>query len=131
MKYLLDTHVWLWALFAPERLGTCSSRLLNDGGTDIFLSSVSSWEVVIKWRRGKLALPCEPETLLSRSLDEAKLKPLPVTHEHTLVTAQLPDAHADPFDRLLVAQALAESLTLITSDPILRQYPCTVHWAAD
>jgi PIN domain nuclease of toxin-antitoxin system len=85
----------------------------------------------IKWRLGKLELPRHPLEMVQDSLTTNALTPLPVKFEHACLVADLADHHQDPFDRLLVAQAIVEGLELITSDAILRLYPIRVHWASD
>ena len=131
MSYLLDTHVFLWARVEGTQIGPRTRDILTDPNHRIYLSAVVSWEISIKWRLGKLKLPGRPGDLVRRSLEENSLLSLPVTHDHSLQVGDLPDHHHDPFDRLLVAQAVVEHLILITADPQLKPYPSRIHWAFD
>ncbi|MCE7869594.1 type II toxin-antitoxin system VapC family toxin [bacterium CPR1] len=131
MSYLLDTHAWLWARSNSSQLGPKTRVLLGSPRARIFLSAVAAWEIAIKWRLGKLELPRHPLEMVQDSLTANALTPLPVKFEHACLVADLADHHQDPFDRLLVAQAIVEGLELITSDAILSLYPIRVHWASD
>lgn len=95
---------------------------LRDSQNQLFLSAASAWEVAIKVRIGKLKLPGDPALYLPRRARESAILSLPITEEHALAVAQLPMEHTDPFDRLLVAQAQLESLTIMTSDSIFENY---------
>lgn len=122
MKVLLDTQVWLWMLAAPERLSTRSRALVASTTTELVLSAVSTWEIAIKHSLGKLSLPEPPADYVARLMTSTGVLPLPIYHRHTLHVATLPAHHADPFDRLLVAQAQLEDLPVLTADAMLRQY---------
>jgi len=97
----------------------------------VHLSAVTTWEVTIKWRLGKLGLPARPADLVRESLVTHRLESLAVTHEHAWRVGDLPNHHTDPFDRMLIAQALTENLELITADAAVRAYPVPVMWALD
>lgn len=129
--FLLDTHVWLWARANSPQLGPLTRALLAAEANKIFLSSVTTWEITIKWRLGKLALPDRPAVIVLDSLNNNRLLPLAVSHEHSWRVGDLPDLHNDPFDRLLIAQALTEKLDLITADAQIRHYPVNVRWALE
>jgi PIN domain nuclease of toxin-antitoxin system len=129
MKYLLDTGVWLWSLWDPDRLSRRSRAVLADFGHEIFLSAVTSWEVAIKSRAGKLHLPEAPGTYVPRRMADQGLRPLPVSHRHALAVFGLPDHHQDPFDRLLIAQSNLEDMILITADRLIEKYPVQILWA--
>lgn len=122
MRILLDTHVWLWAITAPERIGRESRDLLEDRNSELLLSAASSWEMAIKYRLGKLPLPCPPEEFVPSRLARDGIVPLPIEHTHALRVATLPLHHRDPFDRLLVAQAQLEGLVIFTADEAVAQY---------
>ena len=115
--YLLDTHVLLWWLNGDERLSPERERILS--AHRCLVSSASIWEVAIKHRLGKLPLP--PEVLIHIARD-AGFESLPITSEHAAATSALPPHHQDPFDRLLLAQARLEQLSLITADAHLLRY---------
>jgi PIN domain nuclease of toxin-antitoxin system len=118
VRLLLDTHVFLWWLADDGRLGSAERDAIRDPGNDVCLSAASVWEIVIKQALGRLRTP-EPASAAAQRLG---LQPLPITFEHAEATAALPPLHNDPFDRLLMAQARVESLTLVTQDPAIRAY---------
>lgn len=128
MKYLLDTGVWLWSLLEPERISRQGRAVLADLRHEVFLSAVTSWEVAIKSRAGKLKLPEAPGTFVPRRMADQGLRPLPVSHQHALAVFGLPDHHRDPFDRLLIAQANLEDMILITADRMVAKYPVQTLW---
>jgi PIN domain nuclease of toxin-antitoxin system len=119
MRFLLDTHVLLWALAAPEELGPVAQDLLTDPENEVFVSPVSIWEIEIKRATGLLEAP--PNLLAD--IAEVGFTPLPMTFNHAHTAARLPRHHGDPFDRLLIGQAIEESLTLITVDGAFPNYP--------
>ena len=122
MQLLLDTHLLVWAMGEPERLDPALVHLLeNPMNTPVF-SVASLWELVIKRGLDRPDFRLEPP-LLRQALLEAGWRELPVEAHHVLVVGQLPALHRDPFDRLLLAQAQADGLLLITADQQLAQYP--------
>ncbi len=129
MKYLLDTNVWLWSLWEPQRIARTTREKIADLSNMVFLSAVTSWEIAIKTATGKLRLPEPPISYVPRRMAEQGLRPLPVSHPHALAVFALPLHHRDPFDRLLVAQAKLENLVLVTADRILEKYPVQTLWA--
>lgn len=126
MRLLLDTQCWLWMRAAPQRLSGRTRRLLADPANELVLSAASVWELAIKNALGKVRLP-EPfgEFVVSRLAEDA-IVPLPVQHTHAMRVAELPAHHRDPFDRLLVAQAQVEALSLLTTDRQLAEYDVAV-----
>ena len=122
MRILLDTHVWLWLIGAPDRLGKAGRELFTDPGNVLHFSAASAWEIAIKYALGKLPLPEPPDVFIPSRLVRDGITPLPIQLEHSLRVATLPPHHRDPFDRLLVAQAQLESLTLCTADRQLAPY---------
>ena len=120
MKVLLDTHVLLWAATTPERLG--SDLAVLEAADSRVLSAVCTWELAIKQRLGKLTVGSDVRTWTRRVTGELVLDHLPVTAEHAAAVEHLPDVHRDPFDRLLVAQAVAEGAVLLTADDRLTAY---------
>ena len=121
-RFLLDTHVWLWSITTPAKLGRKGLRLLEDEGNELFLSAASSWEIAIKYRLGRIPLPEPPHIFIPPRLLRDGIKPLPVEHQHACLVSTLPDHHRDPFDRLIIVQAQNERLVLITADKKLRDY---------
>jgi PIN domain nuclease of toxin-antitoxin system len=119
LRLLLDTHVFLWWCADDARLGEVERQAIRDGANEVSLSAASVWEMAVKQALGRLQIP-EPASAVVTRLGIARL---PVTFEHAEATAALPPLHRDPFDRLLVAQARIEGLTLVTRDPLVRSYP--------
>ena len=122
MRLLLDTHTWLWWHAGDERLGPLASALIADPDNDVVLSAVVPWEVVIKRAVGRLELKAPPDALVSASFTRNGMTPLSVELSHALRVAELPLHHADPFDRLLVAQAQVENLSVVTADATFGRY---------
>ncbi|QQX92779.1 type II toxin-antitoxin system VapC family toxin (plasmid) [Gluconobacter sphaericus] len=122
MKLLLDTHLLLWAAGEPDRLSVRARSLMEDQNNVLVFSAASLWEVTIKAGLGRVDFQIDPH-LLRRGLIENGYEELPVTGQHALAVGQLPDVHRDPFDRILVAQAMVEGLLLLTHDPLVQAYP--------
>lgn len=122
MKLLLDTQLLLWAAGQPERLSTAARRQLNNASNELLFSAASLWEVTIKKSLGRDDFRVEPRLLRRELLDNGYTE-LPVTSEHAVSVDGLPDLHKDPFDRILLAQALTEGITLLTADAQLARYP--------
>ncbi len=118
MNLLLDTHIYLWWLIDSPALSKRAHQMIEDAD-QVYVSVVSIWEAGIKWRAGKLSVA--PEVLVE-GMNQNGLVSLPVNLAHTLKFSQLPDHHRDPFDRMLVAQSMAEPLFLVTSDRALEAY---------
>lgn len=128
MRFLLDTHCWLWLQTTPERLSPEVLSLFEDPANDLFLSAASSWEIAIKYGLGKLSLPEPPSRYVPRRMTASGCRGLAVEHGHALRVAELPPHHRDPFDRVLVAQAQLENLELVTVDPLFLSYDVTVRF---
>ena len=122
MRLLLDTHVWLWLQAEPERLSPRALDAVTDDGNDLILSAASSWEIAIKFALGKIGLPEPPATYVPSRMQRNGVEGLPVEHRHALAVSALPQHHRDPFDRLLVAQASEDDLTIVTADPAFAAY---------
>ncbi len=122
MKYLVDTSVLIHSLIAQSKLNHQATELLADSSSELYLSAVSSWEITIKVGTGKLILPEKPTELVTRAMRIMSLRPLDITHVHALAVDALPNHHHDPFDRMLIAQALAEGMVLLTRDRIFERY---------
>ena len=118
----MDTHVWLWLQVSPAKLSADNLELLQDPGTDFFLSAASAWEIAIKFAIGKLPLPEAPAVYVPSRMSTSGTRALPVSINHALAVADLPPHHNDPFDRLLVAQSQAEKLPIMTADQKLAAY---------
>jgi len=123
VKLLLDTHVWLWMALAPEHLGDDSRSMLADRGNALFLSVASAWEIVVKDARGKLELPMDAPTYLRSRLPRSGAELLNLSLDHLFALSSLPEHHGDPFDRVLVAQAKVEGMSLMSADHHVLAYP--------
>lgn len=128
MRVLLDTHAVLWWDSAEERMPPSVLALLRDAGTEVMVSVASLWEIAIKVAKGSLDLPSSPERYLVDRLRDYRWTALPIDVHHALRAAALPRIHADPFDRLLVAQGQVEDVPLITSDPAITRYDVETIW---
>lgn len=118
MNLLLDTHVLLWWLNDSPELGHVPRQAIAERDNVVFVSAASIWEIVIKKALGKLEIPDSFEEVLERE----PFLHLDITLQHAFMVGRLPDHHRDPFDRLLIAQAMVEELTLVTADPDIRRY---------
>jgi len=122
MRLLLDTHILLWAAGPMHRLSRQTQLLLTDADNDLLFSVISIWEIAIKRARNRNDFQVDPR-LLRRNLLNHGYEELPLTGEHAIAVGGLPPLHKDPFDRILVAQSVVEGITLLTSDPLVAQYP--------
>ena len=122
MRLLLDTHILLWLAGTPERLPAATMNLLSDRRNEIVFSSVNIWEIAIKFALNRADFCTDPRLVFTRAVTEG-LTELHVMSEHGIAAAALPLIHRDPFDRLLVGQAIAEDMLLLTSDRTVAAYP--------
>ena len=123
MKILLDTHVFLWWVSEPEKLPDSMLQHLIDPDIRVFLSVATSWEVQIKIGIGRLELKDQWKNIVQTQVKKNFIEVLNITLEHTWALQGLDPLHKDPFDRLLIAQSLCESLVLVSKDPLIHQYP--------
>ena len=128
MNAILDTHTFLWMVTDDRRLSETARNVIQDGANQLFLSSASVWEIVLKAESGKLRLQGGPTRFLEREIQRNRLSALPIQSAHLLRVPSLPAIHKDPFDRLLIAQAQVEGLPIITADTELTRYPVQVIW---
>ena len=122
MKLLLDTQLLLWAAGQPGRLSTPAAKLIDSPSNELLFSAASIWEVAIKRGLGRSDFQADPR-LLRRGLLDNGYGELPILSDHVIAIESLPPIHKDPFDRLLVAQATVEGITLLTADSVVAQYP--------
>lgn len=127
MRLLLDTHIWLWAVTEPERL-TTTIRNAIETEPELVLSVASLWELAIKHAAGKIRIEGSLETF-RQTVTQMRGTELVIRPEHALTAAALPLHHRDPFDRMLVAQATTDNLTLVTADEMVRNYGGDLLWA--
>jgi PIN domain nuclease of toxin-antitoxin system len=125
---LLDTHAFLWWLTDDDRLSERAGELIADGANDVYFSAASAWEIAIKAGLGRIRLPDEAWTFTPDQLERNAFQALPVHVAHAVAVITLPDVHRDPFDRMLVAQAITEGLTIVSADPELARYAVPVVW---
>jgi PIN domain nuclease of toxin-antitoxin system len=121
MRLLLDTHLLLWALAEPERLDATTRAVLEDPSNEVLFSAASLWEIAIKAGLGRPDFAVDPKRIL-RAAQETGFVELPVRSDAAVLVGGLPQHHRDPFDRLLVAQAIAEPVRFYTADPLLPPY---------
>lgn len=125
MKLLLDTHLLLWASWQPERLSKSLTTELLAPENELFFSTASLWEVAIKFSLNRQYFHIHPQ-LLQKGLLANDYQEIPITSEHVMTVANLPLIHKDPFDRLLIAQAVIEGMTLLTVDAALKGYSAPI-----
>ncbi|MEK7474892.1 MAG: type II toxin-antitoxin system VapC family toxin [Candidatus Coatesbacteria bacterium] len=123
MTLLLDTHVWIWSLLDPGRLGAKTTRLLEDRGNELWLSPISVWECLVLAGKGRLAIEQDPGEWVEEALRRAPMKEAPLTHEIALDSRRVDLPHQDPADRLLAATARVMGLKLVTADDRLIKSP--------
>jgi PIN domain nuclease of toxin-antitoxin system len=126
VRLLLDTHVFLWYISADPALPVPFWDAIHDSANEVYLSVASVWEVVVKHALGKLALPEAPASYLPRQRDAHHIATLPIEEGTFVHLASLPPLHRDPFDRIMIAQALQHRLTLVTVDDAVRAYSVPV-----
>ena len=122
MKYLLDTHIFIWWITDNPKLSPNIRSVVSDDGNELYLSTASIWEMMIKSKLQKLQLTDDPKTFIKEQVKINSINILDVKMEHSLETYELPDIHKDPFDRILIAQAKIEKLTIITTDSYIVEY---------
>lgn len=122
MRILLDTQVALWAFFEQKRLSAQARSVLEDRENKLVFSTATLWEIAIKRALGKKGFQFDPRVLRRTMLDDG-YEELPVLGHHAVEVDSLPPIHKDPFDRILIAQAMVEGITLLTADPVIAQYP--------
>jgi len=126
MKILIDTHVFLWGLQDEAKLSLRVQKLLP--AADVWISVAALWEIISKVQIGKLKLPVPVGNFLTAKLTANGVSVLPLTFDHVKRLEELPLHHRDPFDRILIAQSLEESLPLVTADPQFEKYPVKLIW---
>ncbi len=127
MTGLLDTHGLIWWLTNDGRLSVRVLAFIRDPATRVLVSAATAWEVAIKVAKGRLSVPVEPSRLLEAVIAE-RMVPLAIAFDHAVAAASLPRIHADPFDRLIVAQAQALAIPIITADPHIARYGVETIW---
>lgn len=128
MRLLLDTCTFLWILTEPAKVPAPALEAFQSPGNDVYLSAASAWEIALKHSIGKLPLPMDAIRFVPTQRDAHGIRSLEITEEAALHQSRLPALHRDPFDRLLVSQAIVQELTIVTPDPLITQYGCRTLW---
>ena len=128
MKYLIDSIIWLWSVGPIDKINREGLAILENGDEELYFSAVSSWEIAIKTRLGKYTLPETPDRYVPKRLSEQGILSLSVSQRQALRVYELPFHHRDPFDRLLIAQAMEEKMAILTADRVFEKYAVEVVW---
>jgi PIN domain nuclease of toxin-antitoxin system len=126
MRILLDTHIFLWFISGDTHLPAAVRDAIRDSDNEVYLSAISVWEAIVKYQLGKLPLPEHPETYLPKQRDLHQITSLVLDESSVTQLAKLPPLHRDPFDRMLICQALQNGLTIATVDTAVRAYSVNV-----
>jgi PIN domain nuclease of toxin-antitoxin system len=128
MKVLVDTCTFLWIVSESARLTKTASTVFLDRSNERYLSTASAWEIGIKHALGRLPLPQRPDVFIPMVREASGIASLEIDEESALQAGKLPSLHSDPFDRMLVAQAIVHGMTILTPDPEIEQYAVRVLW---
>jgi PIN domain nuclease of toxin-antitoxin system len=128
VKYLLDTHAFLWFVSEDNRLSSKAQSIIINSQNEVYFSAVSAWEISIKIRLGRLTIEEDLEPFIIKQLAENNFSTLSITIFHSIYTSKLPNIHKDPFDRMIVAQAQVEDLSIISKDKNIKKYSVPVVW---
>lgn len=128
MRFLLDTCSFLWLQAEPDRIPAPLLDQFRLPANDLFLSAASAWEIAEAWAEGQITLPEHPSVYIPSRRELSGIQPLAVSEEAMLQLANLPPAHQDTVDRILVCQAIVDGLTLASPNPVMRRYPVRVQW---
>jgi PIN domain nuclease of toxin-antitoxin system len=128
VNLLLDSCTFLWLAGGGRKLSAVAASAVRDPSNEVFLSAVSSWEIVVKYGMGRLPLPEPPDRLIPTERRLRGITALAFDEDSAIQGLRLPQLHRDPFDRLLIAQAIALGLAIVTPDPLISQYPVRVIW---
>ena len=128
MRLLLDTCTFLWVITDAPDLSNRAGEHFSDPGNEVFLSAVSTWEIAVKYALGRLPLPRSPERYIPEQREKHRIHSLPLEEEAALYVNRLPEHHRDPFDRMLVCQAIVHGMAILTPDQGITQYPIRSIW---
>jgi PIN domain nuclease of toxin-antitoxin system len=128
VKLLLDTCTFLWLTLDAKELSEAARNAFASPESEVFLSAVSAWEIAVKYRLGRLRLPVLPREFVPSERSRHGIEALGLTEAAALTLERLPDLHRDPFDRMLVSQAIVGGMSLVTPDPLIQQYPVMTLW---
>jgi PIN domain nuclease of toxin-antitoxin system len=122
MRFLLDTNTILWSVAEEYKLNSRATELLSSKVSELYLSSATVWEIAVKYALGTLRLHVEPGVFIPEVIRRMEMRALDITPAHAIEAGRLPRHHRDPFDRMLIAQAVSEQMTLLTADRIFQKY---------
>lgn len=128
MNILLDTCSFLWVVSDSPELSSNARRLFEDPANDVYLSVASAWEIIVKHNLGKLPLPELPHDFIKNNRINHRIETLPLDEAAVLQLSRLPEYHKDPFDRIIICQAIAGGMIILTPDPHISSYPVRVEW---
>ena len=128
MKLLLDTCTFLWLVADAGQLSRQARDLFREPANEVYLSSVASWEIAVKYALGRLPLPAPPERFVPFQRESHGIAPLSLDEESVLQAHRLPPLHRDPFDRMLICQAIVHGMAILTPDPLVAQYAVRTMW---
>jgi len=128
MKLLLDTCTFLWLVADAPALSKTARELFRAADNEVYLSAASAWEIAVKHGLGRLPLPAPPERFVREHREAHGIAPLPIDEDSALHVSKLPALHRDPFDRILVSQAIVHGLAILTPDPFIMDYPARTIW---
>ncbi len=128
MNLLLDSCTLIWLVSAPHLLSPTATRLIDSSRNGLWLSDCTVWEICLKWQAGKLKLPAPPRLWIQQQQQQWQLESLSIQRVHLFQVSELPLYHRDPYDRLLVAQAIQEGFTILTPDAEIHKYPVSFAW---
>lgn len=128
MTFLLDTHTFLWLAIEPEKLSPAVLNIVEQGGSELLLSAASGWEIALLVKLGRIELPEPPAVFIPAAMQALQVTPLPIGFTTAIAAASLPLIHRDPFDRILVAEALRGDIILLSKDEIIPRYGVRVVW---
>ena len=128
MKLLLDTRTFIWLADNSKLLSVAAREAIQSPKNQLYFSSVSAWEVCRKYAKGTLKMPVPPDRLIPKVRDDAKIEAIVFTEEEAILAEKLPLYHRDPFDRMIIAQAFVNGMTILTSDRAFQAYPVRVLW---
>lgn len=128
MTFLLDTHTFLWLAIEPEQLSPAVLNLVEQGDTELLFSAASGWEIALLAKLGRIVLPESPDIFIPAAMQALQVTPMPIGFTTAIAAASLPLIHRDPFDRILVAEAIRNNITLLSKDAIIPKYGVRVVW---
>ena len=128
MRYLLDTHTFLWMAAEPAKLSAKITGIVQSSNNRLLLSAASGWEIALLWYLKRVVLPDQPQRFIPEALQKLNLTPLPIGFDAAITAATLPLVHRDPFDRIIIAEAIKENLSVLTKDKMFAEYGVRTLW---